>query len=118
VLRFLATAAAMWVAARIVPGIHYTGSALALFGVAAVFGVVNTLVAPIVKLFTLPFIIFSFGLFLLVINAAMLLLTSGLATKLGLGFTVDGFGPALLGSLVISIVGAVLTAAFREPEDR
>jgi putative membrane protein len=110
--RFLATAAALWVAAKLVPGIHHTGSALALLGVAAVFGVVNTLIAPVIKLLSLPFIVLSLGLFALVINGAMLMLTSWFAAKLELGFTVDGFIPALLGSLVISIVSAVLMIAF------
>lgn len=113
-IRFLATAAALWVAARIVPGIHHTGTALALLGVAAVFGVVNTLIAPIVKLLSLPFIVLSLGLFALVINALMLMFTSWLAIKLGLGFSVDGFVPAFLGSLVISLVSAMLTLVFRD----
>ena len=107
-LRFLATAAALYVASKIVPGITHTGSALALLGVAAVFGVVNTIIAPVVKLLALPFIILTLGLLALVINALMLGLTSWLAGKLELGFHVDGFFPALLGSLVISIVSALL----------
>lgn len=117
-LRFLATAAAMWVATRIVPGITHTGSAFALLGVAALFGVVNTLIAPVVKFFSLPFIILSLGLFALVINAAMLLLTSWLAAKLDLGFSVSGFIPALLGSLVISFVSALLMVAFKDRPPR
>jgi putative membrane protein len=111
-LRFLATAAALWVSVKLVPGIHHNGSALALLGVAAVFGVVNTLIAPIVKLMSLPFIVLSLGLFALVINALMLKLTAWFALKLGLGFVVDGFIPALVGSLVISIVSAVLVVVF------
>ena len=111
-LRFLATFASLWVATRIIPGIHHTGSAYALFGVAAVFGVVNVLIAPLVKLLSLPFIILSLGLFALVINGAMLLLTSWVAGKLALGFVVEGLIPAILGSLVISFVSAVLVTAF------
>jgi putative membrane protein len=111
-LRFLATAAALWVSVKLVPGIHHNGSTLALLGVAAVFGVVNVFIAPIVKFMSLPFIVLSLGLFALVINALMLKLTSWLALRLGLGFVVDGFVPALLGSLVISIVSAFLMIVF------
>lgn len=115
-LRLLATAAAFWVAARIIPGITHTGSVLALVGVALVFGVVNTLVAPLVKLMALPFIIVTLGLLLLVINALMLLLTSWLAGALNLGFHVDGFVPALVGSIVISVVSALVMVVFDKPK--
>jgi putative membrane protein len=111
-IRFFCTAAALWVAVKLVPGISFTGSALTLLGVAAVFGVVNTIIAPIVKLFSLPFILLSLGLFALVINAAMLMLTSWLSVRLGLAFTVSGFIPALIGSLVISVVSALLVLVF------
>lgn len=117
-LRLLATAAAVWVAAQIIPGITHTGSAFALVGVALVFGVVNTLVAPVVKLLALPFIIATLGILLLVINALMLLLTSWLAGALNLGFHVAGFWPALFGSIVISLVSAVVMVVFDKPKDR
>jgi putative membrane protein len=117
-VRFLATAAALWVAARLVPGIDHTGSALALLGVAAVFGLVNSLIAPIVMLLSLPFIIFSLGIFALVINALMLMFTSWVALKLGLGFVVNGFWAAFLGSLLISIVSAALVLVFDEKKGR
>ena len=111
-LRFLATAAALWVSVKLVPGIHHTGTVLSLLGVAAVFGVVNALIAPIVKLMSFPFIVLTLGLFALVINALMLKLTAWFAIKLGLGFTVDGFIPAFVGALVISVVSAVLLLVF------
>jgi putative membrane protein len=115
-LRLLATAAALWVATRLVPGISHSGSPLALLGVAVVFGVVNTLVGPLLKLLSLPVLLLTLGLFALVINALLLQLTSWLAGVLGLGFRVDGFGAALLGSVLISVVSALLVLAFR-PED-
>lgn len=112
-LRFLATAAALWVAAKFVPGIVYNGSTVwALLGVAVVFGVVNTMVGPIVKLFSLPLIVLSLGLFALVINAAMLMLTSWISGRLGLHFYVADFTAAFLGSLVISFVSAIIKLAF------
>ena len=111
-IRFLATAAALWVAARIVPGISHTGTWLSLLGVAAVFGVINSVIAPVAKLLSLPFIVLTLGLFALVVNALMLGLTSWVAGELNLGFHVNGFWPALLGSLVISITSALLVGAF------
>lgn len=111
-LRFLATAAALWVAASLVPGISHTGSAFALLGVAAVFGVINAVIAPILKVLAFPFIVLSLGLVALVINAAMLRLTSWAAGVLNLGFSVSGFFPAFFGALVISLVSALLLLAF------
>jgi putative membrane protein len=116
VLRLLATAAAFWVATQVVPGISHSGSIIALLGVAIVFGVVNALIAPVVMLFALPFILLTLGLFALVVNALMLLLTSWLAGVLNLGFSVDGFVPAFFGSLVISIVSALVVLAVDKPK--
>ncbi len=111
-LRLLVSAAALWVATQLVPGITHTSSALALLGVAVVFGVVNALVGPVLKLLSLPVIVMTLGLFALVINALLLMFTSWIAGSLGLGFHVDGFLAAFLGSLLISIVSALLIVAF------
>lgn len=112
-LRFIATAAALWVAAKFVPGISYTGATIwPLLGVALIFGTINTMVGPIVKLFSLPLIVLSLGIFALVINAVMLMLTSWLAARLSLPFYVNGFLAAFLGSLVISFVSAMIMLAF------
>lgn len=108
ILRLLINAAALYVATRFVDGISFTGTPAALIGVALVFGIVNTLVKPIVQFFSFPFIIVTLGLFLLVINAVMLMVTSGLSRSLGLGFSVRGFGAALIGSVVVSITSLVL----------
>ncbi len=83
---------------------------IALAVVALVFSLINTFVAPIVKTLSLPFIILTLGLFLLVINALLLLLTDWIAGKLDVSFYVENFGWALLGAIVISIVNAVLGA--------
>lgn len=105
----LATAVAVW----LVPGISLTSSdlgtkVLTLLGVALVFGAVNSVVAPLVKGLSACLIALTLGIALLVINALMLMLTSWLSGVLGLGFEVDGFWPALWGSIVISIIGALL----------
>jgi putative membrane protein len=81
---------------------------VALAVVALVFSLINTFVAPVVKTLSLPFIIITLGLFLLVINALLLLLTDWIADKLDVTFYVESFGWAVLGAIVISIVNAIL----------
>jgi putative membrane protein len=114
-VRVLVSALALGAAAWLFDGIEVTGQdtseqALTLLGVAVIFGVVNAIVAPIVKLLSLPFIILTLGLLLLGINALMLWLTSEIAQALDLGFRVDGFWTAIFGAIVISVVTAVLGA--------
>jgi putative membrane protein len=116
-LRIAVSAVALAAAAWLLDDIRFTESDdrwLTLLGVALIFGLVNGFVAPVVKLLSLPLIILTLGLLLWVINAAMLLLTSAIAEELGLGFVVDGFGTALLGALVISVVSAVLGSVLRD----
>jgi len=118
-LRLLINAGALWVAVRIVPGISYVGNPVLLLGVALVFGVVNTVIKPIVTLFSLPAVLLTLGLFLLVINACMLWLTSWMSATLGLGFHVDGFAPAFLGAIVVGLVAWLLSLILvdtRKPE--
>jgi putative membrane protein len=108
-LRLLVTALSLWVATRFVPGISFVGENYsALLGVALVFGVVNIVVKPILSLFSLPVVLVTLGLFLFVINGLMLMLTSYLSSRLGLGFHVAGIIPAILGSLVVSVTAAVV----------
>jgi putative membrane protein len=114
-IRLLVNAAALWVATRIVTGVTYTGALLPFLGVALVFGIVNATVRPILKFFTFPLFILTFGLFSLVLNGMMLWLTSRIAGRLGFGFHVDGFGAAFLGALVVSIASTVLGILIREP---
>ncbi len=90
---------ALWLAAQIVPGIHYSGGILYLLLAGLVFGIVNALVKPIVTVLSLPLIVLTLGLFFLVINALMLYVTAWFLS----GFKVDGFLAALLGGLVIAL---------------
>ena len=92
-LRLLINAAALWVATRLVSGITYTGDGVSLLGVALVFGVLNVLIKPILFLLSLPFLIVTLGLFTLVLNALMLLLTSARPTR-SASASRDGFWPA------------------------
>ncbi len=112
VVWLLTNTLAVWVAAWIVPGIGFAGQGKGiaeywptLLGVGVILGIVSSLVKPVVKLLSLPFIILTLGLFLWVINAGMLELTAWLARQLDLDFRVDDFfWSALLGALVISLV--------------
>jgi putative membrane protein len=105
----LALAAATW----LLGGITLTGStpghrAATLVVVALIFGVVNAVVRPIVKLLSLPLILLTLGLMVLVINALMLLLTSWVCGRLGLGFHVAGFWTAVGGALVVTVATWIL----------
>lgn len=105
-LRACFAALGLWIASRIVPGIHI-GSWQSLAFCALLLGLINAIVRPIVVFFTFPFTVITLGLFLLVINGAML----GLAAMFFRGIGVDGLWPAILGALVISITswfGAVV----------
>ena len=112
-VRLVVNAVALGAAAWLFDGIRVGGRdagdrVLTLLVVALIFGLVNAFITPVIKLLSLPFIILTLGLLLLVINALMLLLTSRLAEAFDVRFVVDGFWSAVLGSIVISIVGAVL----------
>lgn len=115
-IKTLANAAALAVAAWLVTGIELTGAdtaerALTLVVVALIFGVVNFVVKPLLKLLSLPLLVLTLGLFTLVINALMLILTSWVSEQLDVAFHVDGFGPAFLGGLIISVVAWALHMA-------
>jgi putative membrane protein len=117
-VRFLSwlvtTAIALAVAAWLIDGIRFTGPThggaeikhkiVPLLLVALILGVVTSFVKPVLTILSIPFIIVTLGLFLLVINAMMLKLTSWLADKLDIGFHVEGFWPAVGGAVVITIV--------------
>ncbi|MDH6127591.1 phage holin family protein [Kitasatospora sp. GP82] len=121
VVKTLINAAAIWVAAWIVNGITLTGDdwqhkTATVVVVALVFGVVNWLIKPVVKLFSLPLFILTLGLITFVINALMLLLTSWASGRLHLDFHVSGFWAALFGSLIISLVAWGLHLAFGDDD--
>jgi putative membrane protein len=112
-IKTLANAAALLVATWLLADITLTGDStgrktLTLILVALIFGLVNFVVKPLVKLLSLPVLILSLGLFTLVINALMLLLTSWLADSFDLAFHVEGFWTAVLGGLIVSIVAWIL----------
>jgi putative membrane protein len=95
---------ALWVAAQVVSGVHFDGNLAALAVLALIFGLVNTFIKPLLLLLTLPLTVITLGLFALVVNALMLLLASALSGS----YNVDGFLPALIASIVISIISTIL----------
>jgi len=117
-IRVLVNACALGVAAWLFDDIGVAGSTgeqvVTLLGVALIFGVVNAIVAPIVKLLSLPFIILTLGLLLLFINAAMLWLTSRIAEALGLGWHAHGFWTTVGAAIVISVVSTILNAVLSD----
>ncbi|QSR33130.1 hypothetical protein CFI00_22015 [Nocardioides sp. S5] len=111
----LTYAAGLSVAAWLLDGISFAGArsgqaelqdkVVPVLLVALILGLVSTFIEPVIKLLSLPFIILTLGFLLLVINALMLMLTARLADAFDIGFTVDGFWTAVVGSLVITVVG-------------
>ena len=112
--RWAINAVALYVAVLVVPGIDLRGSWTDGLWLALIIGLLNALVRPLLKFLTCPLIILTLGLFTIVINTIMLLLTSRIAQGFGIGLSVDGFWTAVLGSLVISIVSIVMSVIFRD----
>jgi putative membrane protein len=107
--KVFSTMVALLVAAYLLPGITITGIWTGFFA-AIVLGLVNGFIRPIFTILTIPFTILTFGLFLLVINAIMISLTSVLVS----GFIVNGLLSALLASIIVSFVSSILQSMFEE----
>ena len=101
-IRWILNAVALFVVVSVVPGFHYK-SWISLLIAAAVLGLLNTIVRPILFVLTLPLTVITLGLFLLILNAIMLELTAWLVP----GFGIDGFWWAIVGALVLAIVTLV-----------
>jgi len=97
------------VAVRFVENISFTGEWWKMIIIGAVFGIVNSIIKPFVTIFTFPLIILTLGLFTLIINTLMLLLTANLSGPLNLGLHIAGFWPAFKGAIIISIVSVLLS---------
>ena len=112
-LRLVGNAIALYVASTMIDGIEFgAGGEVdlgSLLAVTLIFGVVNAVIKPFVKVATCPAYLVTLGLFTFVINALMLLLTSLLAGMLNVDFRVDGFVPAFWGAIVISLVSFLLS---------
>lgn len=113
-VRLLINAVALYAAIALLEEIRLEGGLGQLLIVALVFGLVNALIRPVVSFLSCPLTILTLGLFTLVINAAMLWLTSVFSRSLGLDFVVEGPVAALVGALIISVVSFILSIFLRD----
>ncbi len=121
-IRVVASAVALAVATAVVPGIELTTASLTskvltLIAVALIFGVVNAILKPIVKVVGCAFYVLTLGLIALVVNALLLWLTSWLAGTLNLPFHITGFWPAFWGAIIVGVVGWLFSILLRDRDD-
>ena len=109
IIQILVNAGALYAADFLIDGIRFTGEWWKFLLVALAFSLLNTYLRPILRILTLPISVITMGIFLLVINAGMLMLTGAISEQLSLGFTVADFGAAFLGAIVVAIVGWILS---------
>jgi putative membrane protein len=115
IFRWLINAVALYAAVAIVPGITpQTTNWLSFIWLALIFGFLNALLRPLLKFLTCPLIFLTLGVFTLVINTFMFWLAGVIGTNFGVGFTVNGFWPAFLGGLIVTVVSVVLTMIFKD----
>jgi putative membrane protein len=121
-LRTAATAIGLWVATALIPGITVTAGgwsyALTLFAVAIIFGLVNAVLKPIIKVLGCLFYLVTLWLIAFVVNALLFLLVSGLAGLLQLPFHVDGFWSAFWGAIIVSVVSWAITVVLPDSDSR
>ena len=121
-IRWVITAIAILASAWLVPGITIADDAnawTAVFVTAAVFGLINAFIRPLLLMLSCPLVLLTLGLFMLVINAICFSLSSWIAQNLfGVGFVVDGFWPAFLGAVVVSIVSFLLSLFLPDENER
>ncbi|REF96499.1 putative membrane protein [Asanoa ferruginea] len=119
-IRVVINAIALWITALLVPGIDVGGgnaghTALTVLVVAVIFGVVNAILKPIIKVVGCVFYILTLGLIALVVNALLFLLTDWISQQFDLPFAIDGFWPAFWGAIVMAAVSWVLSFLVPEP---
>ena len=114
ILRLAINMVGIYLAIRFVPGITFNGSPASILLIALIFGLVNALLRPLLKFLTCPLILLTLGLFTLLINTFLFWLTGQIAQSLGIGLRIDGFMPAFLGGLIISIVSVVLSLILKD----
>jgi putative membrane protein len=123
VVRLLINGVGLWVATLIVDGVSLEAGSTAgkigtLLLVAAIFGLVNAVIKPVVKVLAFPLYLLTLGLLTFVVNALLFWFTAWLSARTGLDYRVDGFWAALFGALVVSLVSFALNAVFREERRR
>jgi len=121
-IRLVITAVSLWIATLVVDGINLTadttpGKAGTLLAVAAIFGIVNAILRPIIKMIGCGLYVLTLGLIALVVNGLLFLLVSWIAGKADLPFHVDGFVSAVLGALLVGIVSWLLNMLIPDGSD-
>lgn len=117
-IRWVAIAFSLWLAMLIIPGLNYEGSGLELFVIAAIFGLMNAIIRPIVMFLSCPLVVITFGLFILVINTFMLWVTIWVSSTIfNLGFTSESCWAIFFGAIVISIVSGILNIFLKDNDD-
>ncbi len=117
-IRWVISAVSIFAAAWLLPGIQVEGGGwMVYFWMAIILGLANAIIRPILKLLTCPLVLLTLGLFTLVINALTLWIAASIAEGMGIGFHVAGFGSALLGSIIISVVSVILNAFVKDDDD-
>ena len=114
ILRWVINAVALFLAVYLVPGVNLQGGWVSLIWLALIFGLINAFLRPLLKLLTCPLIVLTLGLFTLLINTFLFWLTSQVGQAFGIGFTIDGFWPAFLGGLVVTVVSVVLSLILKD----
>ena len=114
ILRWAINTIAIFLAIRFVPGISLQSSWVSIIWLALIFGLVNAFLRPLLQLLTCPLIILTLGLFTLLINTFLFWLTGQIGHAVGISITINGFWPAFLGGLVVSIVSVVLTMILKD----
>ena len=119
ILRWLINAVALYAAVATIPGIHPQSTGwLSYIWLALIFGLLNALLRPLLKFLTCPLIILTLGVFTLLINTFLFWLAGVVGANFHVGFTVDGFWPAFLGGLVVTVVSVVLTMIFKDEKKK
>ncbi len=118
-IRLVINAAALWAAIELVPGLGYEGDVVTLFIIAVIFGVVNALVRPLLIMLSCPLIVLTLGLFVLIVNTALLSLTIWISSEVfNLGVSSTGFWATFFGALVISIVSGLLSLLLKDNNEQ
>jgi putative membrane protein len=114
ILRWVVNAIALFLAVYLVPGVNLEGGWVSILWLALIFGLINAFLRPLLTLLTCPLIVLTLGLFTLLINTFLFWLTSQVGQAFGIGFTIDGFWPAFLGGLVVTVVSVVMSLILKD----
>lgn len=114
ILRWVINAIALFLAVYLVPGVNLQGGWVSIVWLALIFGLINAFLRPLLTLLTCPLIVLTLGLFTLLINTFLFWLTSQVGQAFGIGFTIDGFWPAFLGGLVVTVVSVIMSLILKD----